>query len=281
MELKKPKFSYRYVVITCVLITIISLLLQFVGEALLVLLAGEDVSPAFTPLLYVLPLAFMALVIWKCRMSSILKGSAKSFLSGMAISWPVFIYCIAVFFATYIPADKSELISLNIGQWSLFIVLMLLIGLYEEILCRGILLELMLRKWGNTRKGIFVSAFLSSFIFGLAHLVNLVGAANLLIATIAQVLYATMFGIFFAAVYLRSRNIWVVVILHAVFDGFAMIVEARMPIVPQDNTTPGFAVFSVVIFIPLCLYGLFLIRKTKFTSQIPDPGQPLVPEQTL
>jgi CAAX amino terminal protease family. len=281
MGLKKPKFSYRYVVITCVLITIISLILQLVGEGLLVLLAGKDVSPALTPLLYVLPLAFMTLVILKCRMGSILKGSTKSFLSGMAISWPLFIYCIAVFLVTYIPADKSELTALDIGQWSLFLVLMLLIGIFEEILCRGILLELMLRKWGNTRKGIFLSAFMSSLVFGFAHLVNLIGAADMLIATIAQVLYATLFGVFFAAVYLCSQNIWVVVLLHAVYDGFAMIVEARMPVVSPDTTAPGLAVLSVVIFIPLCLYGVFLMRKANLTPQILNPGQPLVPEETL
>lgn len=53
--------------------------------------------------------------------------------------------------------------------------------------------------------------------FGLIHSVNLFAGADL-ISTLVQVLYATGVGFLFAAIYMRTGNMWITIFLHTLND---------------------------------------------------------------
>ncbi|WP_417374407.1 CPBP family intramembrane glutamic endopeptidase [Glutamicibacter protophormiae] len=93
----------------------------------------------------------------------------------------------------------------------MFIVGYIATGINEEFWFRGLMLGA-LSTWPP-----MCAAALSSALFGLAHLSNLVFGANLWI-TLAQVVGAACFGFGFAALRLRGTSIWVLAALHAVAD---------------------------------------------------------------
>ncbi len=92
-----------------------------------------------------------------------------------------------------------------------FIVGYIATGINEEFWFRGLMLRA-LRSWTPMR-----AALLSSALFGVAHLTNLVFGANLWV-TVAQVVGAACFGFGLAALRLRGTSMWVLVVLHAVAD---------------------------------------------------------------
>ena len=135
-------------------------------------------------------------------------------------------------------------------------------GLYEEVTCRGVVLSNMMYQWRNAKNPIMMSLLASSIAFGLIHLVNLFSTVG---PTLIQVGYATGLGIFFGAVYLRSRNLWGPVVVHALIDISAKIFVTEDPVagiaslaVPPEQMLVGIAVFIVFTAI-----GLYLVRPAK------------------
>ena len=135
-------------------------------------------------------------------------------------------------------------------------------GLYEEVACRGVVLSNMMYQWRNTKNPIMMSLLASSIAFGLLHLVNLFSTVG---PTLIQVGYATGLGIFFGAVYLRTRNLWGPVVVHALIDISAKIFVTEDPVagiaslaVPPEQMLVGIAVFIVFTAI-----GLYLVRPAK------------------
>lgn len=150
-----------------------------------------------------------------------------------------------------------------------YILVLLSTGFYEEILCRGLVLTLLLRKWGSTRKGIYLSVILSSLLFGLVHLSNFFLGRSSFLGSVTQVIFATFLGIFLAACILRNQSIWPAIVFHAIFnicgDLGAIAVGTDFGQVSAANSSLEEAVLSSLLCLPLLIYGLIILRKV-------DPG---------
>ncbi|MGH4118022.1 CPBP family intramembrane glutamic endopeptidase [Clostridium sp.] len=115
-----------------------------------------------------------------------------------AVSWLFFIYIILNFEYTTI---SSNMISAVV----MMIISNLFIGLYEEMVFRGLILSLMFRHWGKTKNEIYFSVVFTSIIFGVFHFINLFSGSSF-IAVGTQVIYAIIVGIYFSALLLRTKN---------------------------------------------------------------------------
>jgi membrane protease YdiL (CAAX protease family) len=158
------------------------------------------------------------------------------------------------------------------GLIILYTCMALSIGFCEEILGRGVVLSLMLRKWGATRRGIYLAVLLSSALFGAAHIFNLMTGHLPLIANLAQMLYGFFFGVIFAACFLRNNSIWPMIIMHAVIDfggGLRHIAVGGGSQTAVANSTVMNAAGTLIITLPLLVYGLFVLRKA---SPFENPG---------
>jgi membrane protease YdiL (CAAX protease family) len=181
------------------------------------------------------------------------------------IAWP-FIIIILVNFLEVITGNLTIDTSKPV-MIILFTLMNFFIGLSEELLVRGVILGVLLLKWGNTKKGIYLSVIVSSVLFGSAHILNLIGNPSILVATLSQVVYATFIGIFFAACVLRSKTIWPMIILHATIDFFGQVklitigggIEAlRMA---EASISLQDALMSIVVTLIFSIYAFFLLRK--------------------
>jgi len=181
--------------------------------------------------------------------------------------WPLIIYSVL---------NGSDLIDspyrINWSDGGLIALLVLLyisVGTIEEFLFRGLILPLMLRKWGSTRKGIYIAVLVSSSIFGVAHLLNFIAGRRDLLTTSTQILYGTFFGVFFAALLLRNRSIWPAVFGHFLFDLCGNLMEITEGYVftrVEPTTTVNGALITLALLMPLLLIGLFYLRKVEPTT---------------
>ncbi|RDU23355.1 CPBP family intramembrane glutamic endopeptidase [Anaerosacchariphilus polymeriproducens] len=181
------------------------------------------------------------------------------------LCWPLILLCIYVIWEFLKSSSKID------TSKPLIILLYLLVflstGFYEEILFRGLIMTLLIQKWGSTKKGIYLSVILSSLLFGTSHIINFMTGRALLLPTITQILYAIAFGVFFASCILRNHSIWPAILLHALFDICsdlsAITVNSSFGKVMTVNNTPEEALSSLILALPLLLYGLFILRKVQ------------------
>ncbi len=103
------------------------------------------------------------------------------------------------------------------AHWFWFSLECLAIGLFEEAAFRGVILLMFAEKRFHTRKGLFASIILTSAVFGLVHLVNLAMGAGVG-AVLQQIGYSFLIGAMCSVVLFKTHNLWLCVLLHAVFD---------------------------------------------------------------
>jgi len=104
----------------------------------------------------------------------------------------------------------------------LFIVECISIGFFEEVVFRGLILIFLLQRFSNTKKGMYKAIILSSALFGLIHIANLFSGAGFG-NTMLQIGYSFLMSMMWAVVYLKTRNIWYSVFLHAAYNFFGLV----------------------------------------------------------
>lgn len=103
------------------------------------------------------------------------------------------------------------------GQIAWFLAESLAIGLFEELAFRGVVLLMLTEKRHASRADLLRGILLSSAIFGLVHLTNLLMGADPA-AVLLQLGYSFLIGAMCAVVLFKTANIWLCVLIHAVYD---------------------------------------------------------------
>ena len=148
------------------------------------------------------------------------------------------LWCVPLLFVVLANFPFSALIGgtariTRIDLIGLFAVKCLLIGLGEELLFRGILFGF-LNELFEKRKSPFLTVLLSSVLFALFHLVNLLDGAGIL-PVLQQIGYSFLIGAMLAVLLVQTENLWLCVILHALFDFGGLIVSDLGAGSPHDT----------------------------------------------
>jgi membrane protease YdiL (CAAX protease family) len=104
----------------------------------------------------------------------------------------------------------------------LFLVECLSVGFFEEIIFRGILLIFLLKTFSKLKMNLILSIVISSFVFALSHLFNLFSGASYG-DTFLQIGYSFLVGMMWAVMFLKTKNIWLTMLLHASFNFFGQV----------------------------------------------------------
>lgn len=143
-------------------------------------------------------------------------------LSRGRISLKVLLWCIPPFAVTVVNFPFSALVGGTAGITrpdliGLFLLKCFLIGLSEELLFRGIVFGVLNEAFVAKRRSAFFPVLLSSAIFALFHFINLLDGAGIL-PVLQQVGYSFLIGAMLAVVLVKTKNLWLCVLLHALFD---------------------------------------------------------------
>ena len=129
-------------------------------------------------------------------------------------------------------------------------------GVSEEIFCRGFVVSNLMRIRKDKPHRVLYCVLISGISFGLLHLPNVLVTKDIG-ATIIQMLYTAAIGIFSGAVYVRTRSLWGVMLMHTLTDITAFIAVFESNATGMDI---AFLVFGSVLYLSLALY---LIRPSK------------------
>ncbi len=237
------------------------------------LLAGIDVAvPQLGISLVKLVPFVLAVVLLAATNRTFLLRRTSNFARGLACG--AFLICFAGFmvFAGVSRALEGEATMPTLPAVVAFVVNYLLVGLGEETLGRAVMAQTLLERFGTTRRGLLAACGLSGLIFGLMHLVNLAFAP--LTSVIAQVVSAAFAGVLLAAIYFRCGNVWVTVVVHALYDmggSVASLFNAASTAAPvEESVAQAVALVMPMLFgVLLGCIALFLLRQSKL-AQVQD-----------
>lgn len=131
---------------------------------------------------------------------------------------------------------------------------MLAVGVSEELMFRGVLLAGFLN-----RCTVWQAVFASSAIFGLVHALNGFTTGDVPYA-LWQSGGAFLQGVGYAAIRLRTRSVWPMAVVHGIWD-FSLMLQLMSD--AQQDTAPLRPWVSLLLVLPIFLYGLFLLRGSR------------------
>ena len=137
---------------------------------------------------------------------------------GMMLLWslPCFMVAIVNFpwYSTFVSANFSIARGDLIGLYILYIVF---VALAEELIFRGVILVLLKDWFRNVRHAPILITVIGAGVFALFHLTNLfigVGIGDVLL----QCAYTFLIGAMLMVTMLKTKNIWICVVVHAIFN---------------------------------------------------------------
>ena len=210
---------------------------------------------------------FLFILIKLGRKTNMLKSKMVPFKEAFMVSLPFFsilaIVFVSQFFMNYKMYEFNDAIEIIC-----FILGYLLVGIFEDVLVRGLVLNIMLDKYGNNKRGIWLSIIISSLIFGCAHFLNLTTGAEFN-GVLIQVIAASGIGIYLAAIYLRTNSVWYVALLHGLWDiaatSTSLFKDTNVDLVDTISNYSIINLYPVIVYILLAIY---LLRKRKIKEVI-------------
>lgn len=243
-------------------IIFVAIALTFVPLAPLIKeICGEQLAAYIEGIIEQTAVSIVLIILLK-KLGLLDEAGFKSKIKDLWVVWPMVLFILlsaSNFLAGSIKIDVTRPLVI-----ALFVVLNLSTGLFEETLCRGVVLTTMLNKWGRTKGGCYLSVLLSSLLFGMAHFVHLILGDASLLAVVTQVIYATFIGVFFCGCVIRCKCIYPVMIFHGMINMASSLNEIAVNggINKGYGTMPiEVAITLVAMVLPFMLYGLFIIRK--------------------
>ena len=190
-------------------------------------------------------------------------GDAKGFknLFRAKISWKVCLLLIPLFIYILLPLLKIPFGTFTTAVLDLFCINALqqvATGYYEETVSRGLIMKGLLAYRTDTIKHRIITVLISGAIFGLSHLPNIAFGENPLI----QVPATMMVGIFWAAIYMCTRNLLLSMCLHALTDltprivGYLFMFETKPAIssfVSGTRDVIEYVIFPIVAIL-ICIF---------------------------
>lgn len=129
------------------------------------------------------------------------------------------------------------------------------VSIMEELYLRGLLQNIIEKYFGERKHSALYSVIIASLLFGFGHIFGAIGQPVYTI--IAKTIWATALGVYFGAIYIMTRNLWVPIILHFVVDlvGIPFCFSTA-------NEYPQIAlVVCLICYTALGVYGIKILKR--------------------
>ncbi|MBM7636662.1 CPBP family intramembrane glutamic endopeptidase [Streptococcus saliviloxodontae] len=135
------------------------------------------------------------------------------------------------------------------------LIIALCAGFLEEYLCRGLFIQYGFKGASITYKQVIQVVLVSSLIFGFAHIGNIFVQG--LSLTLYQMFYASVLGVYFAAIVLRTRTLWWTIFIHFMIDVSSLLATG------DSKSTAQVSLVALVIWGLVLCHSFYLIRPSK------------------
>ncbi len=188
----------------------------------------------------------------------VLNPVKKPFWRGILFTLPAF--CVVINnFPIYPVASGLAVITAPPWRIAILAVECLAVSLFEETCFRGVVFLGFLRKRSGTILGRFLSIVFSAAVFGVVHLVNIALGASP-VAVVLQIGYSFLIGAMCSVVLMKTSNLWLCVLLHAIFNfGGSIIDDCGIGIIWEPFTVT----LTVIIAVATTVYMVLAFLKIK------------------
>ena len=177
----------------------------------------------------------------------------------------LFVWSLPCFMVAFINFPYSAIINktatiVRSDLIGLYVLYVISVALLEEFIFRGIIIVTAKDYFKNNRHAPLIIVLISAIIFSLFHLTNLLEGADFG-SVMLQCGYTFLIGAMLAVTVLKTKSIWVCVVIHAIFDFGGIL------IINLGSGNPWDAVFWVLTIISgvLCaghiIYSLIKLEK--------------------
>lgn len=205
---------------------------------------------------------FLATILNK---RELLKVKNEGFVTGLLVGSSIILLSIvSLCFGIFILWMFDFEIDITSFELILFILGVILVGIGEELLFRGILQNCFHDYFGEISvESVQKAVLFSGAIFGFAHIMNCFTGASLIGATI-QAICNIPTGIIFGAIYYRSnRNLWCCILLHSFWDFCIGIQSGVLYGARLESVVSDYNIQNLLFSGLLLMIALFVIRKKK------------------
>lgn len=252
----------------CVLVEVIFLVTMLLVDLVFtigLLFARADLSALdnylYSALQELVTALVAVLILRRTGRFDLLRRRGSGFFNGLLVGmYPLVLICYSMAISLWFgrPTDRGLLPA---GRILTFFVSMMMVGVTEEFIFRGIIAETLLEHFGTSRSGVWKACCISGLYFGAAHLTNLLGSAPL--GVLMQCVFTAALGSLFAAIYFRTGNLWVVVFLHGMMDTASMLIGGLYGTVTMAETVSGYDASMVLSVLVYMIPMAFVLRKKK------------------
>ena len=205
-------------------------------------------------------LAVALLLLARTGRLDLLHRRGCGFLNGMLVGmYPLFF--IGYTTVGTLAFDRPDTPLLPLPRILTFMLNMILVGVAEELVFRGIIAQTLLERYGTARAGVWKACLVSGVLFGAAHLSNLLGSEAC--GVLMQCVFAASLGVMLAAIYFRTGNLWVTVFLHSAMDIAAMLIGGLYGTTSVAESVSGYDASRLLSVAVYLIPTLFLLRKKK------------------
>nr|WP_315399290.1 CPBP family intramembrane glutamic endopeptidase [uncultured Duganella sp.] len=165
--------------------------------------------------------------------------------NSIRLAWPPLLYTLLMLFIAWAGDLPPRAVVLVVACNTA------LVAVSEELMFRAVLLQGLLDKYP-----VWPAALACSAIFGLVHATNGLATGDLG-AALWQAAAAALQGVAYAALRVRTGSVWPMVAVHGLWD-FSLTTSVLSA--TAQGETSVLPVAALVAVLPLCLYGLYLLR---------------------
>lgn len=169
---------------------------------------------------------------------------------GLLQSYPILAVAISVLFVCFVIniTGGNDLHFTYVWRLAFY---MLSVGIYEELLFRGIIQNILMTKFRGDNW--IIAVFLQAVVFGLCHAGNSTEGLDKFV----QCMFSLMAGFFFGLTYYKTKSLLSGIILHAFYD-FSINSSSCFLLWGTLKRESGLNWWSVVFSILLCVFFFFL-----------------------
>ncbi len=253
------KKSSKNIIIAAILTLVMTFMeMSALPAALFLNISFKDVEPIYFALSLNFLMAFM--VCGLCRITVLKEWNFGLHSNGIIVGLknyglPALIATILVAISFCIglsPLDNKPTVWRVIIEGIIYYIG---VGIMEELYLRGLLQNIIEKLFGERENASLYAILIASVLFGIGHIFGALGQP--VVTIICKTIWATGLGVYFGAVYVKSRNLWVPIILHTIID------LCGIPVCfSSASGYPDIALaVSLVSFVLLGVYGICILKK--------------------
>ena len=255
-------------ILFCILAEVLFLVSLFVSDlifSIVLLIAGVNFatmdSYLYSSLQELVGALVAVLLLSRTGRVGLLRRRGSGFFNGLLVGMYPLVLIGYSFFGSLMFQRPDDVPLQPAGRICTFIISMLMVGVAEEFIFRGVIAQTLLEHFGTSRAGIWKACALSGVLFGAAHLTNLLGSA--VFGVLMQCLFAAALGTLFAAIYFRTGNLWVTVFLHGMMDLSSMLIGGLYGTTTLAESVSSYDASMLISVVLYLIPMAFLLRKKK------------------